>query len=108
MSEILPQEIIAEWSAVFSTKATPHEKSQNKILFKIWGKNGGTWFLNSQRLLDRELENSNIACIIEMSDGVLTAIYKGELNPQEAYLDHKISISGDEETALYFSSVIWR
>lgn len=78
------------------------------IQFKISGDQGGNWALH---IKDKKLEvkaedNPNANMTMEQSYEDWKAINTGELNPQQAFMEGRIVISGDMSLAMQLGQIM--
>jgi putative sterol carrier protein len=62
----------------------------------------GTWYLKVKNQVELTKSSENYDCEIELDQETLEKISRGELNPQSAYLQDLIRVTGNSLSAINF------
>lgn len=109
-----PKLIFSRWSQL--VEADPHgfsmhgwSPSSMRVSWAISGSEGGEWGLQvGDRSSLTEGEPAHADCVVEMNDRDFVALASGALNPQLAYRDGKLRVSGKLGTVLALNVVLDR
>lgn len=93
-------DIITRWRA--EVIANPDRAKRIGALIKlvVSGAEGGVWFFDCKRAMPIETGQREADCTVHVSDQDILEIATGKLNPQAAFLQHKLRIDGKFDCAI--------
>ena len=109
MSDLSARQIFEEVLPAKLEENSEGAKATNAIyVFNLTGDEGGTWTLNFKKDDDfvSEGESDDAECTVTMSDSDFVAMWKGDLNPAQAFMMNKISIEGNMGLAMKLQNFI--
>ena len=101
------RDIIAEWGARFLANDALARSLGASVKIRVTGRGGGVWVLNCRGGARFTEEDGDADCSLTLSAEDLAAIDAGTLNPQAAYVEHRLQVQGDLGVALTFSSLLF-
>ncbi|RMG42115.1 MAG: hypothetical protein D6719_07185 [Candidatus Dadabacteria bacterium] len=90
-------EVKAEWARSFDTT----------INLVVRGRDGGDWTIKLTGERPAVISGSREAdCVIQLDSDILADIWRRKVNPQRAWLEGRIQVSGDGIAALKFVDIL--
>lgn len=103
---ISPRDIVEKWAANAMADPSSVAHIGSSIRFEVAGNGGGSWVFDCRGPFRLHEERDEADCTIGVSVHDFLSIGAGELNPQAAYLEGKLKVSGDAFQALKISALM--
>jgi len=94
------REVIDNWTARILAKPDEAENLNASFKLNVSGEGGGQWVLNCKNPVGVVEGDGEADCSLSLSGSDLIEMASGNLNPQLAFLEGRLSLDGDISQAL--------